>query len=138
MTEEVETGADTEGLPNRFILEGDPPLDVFQFDPRLVDGWLAIPPTDPINVQMPRVMFDMLFDGIHRSLLAQVDILSALQHLGTGHNYDVKSFNTEVLPSIVAGLNSIRRFQMVLMTEATGLELDANLKVVDGGAKDGD
>jgi len=53
-----------------------------------------------------------------------------VQSLALGQKFDIGTFNSEVLPSLVAGMNSLRRFQMLAMTQATGMRLDADLKVI--------
>lgn len=133
-----ETVLASEGGGSGFLIRGEPDLNVIEFDPTLLEKWFEIPPAQKLEIEVPRVTLDMLYDAIHRGLQAQVDILGVLQNLAMGESYDVAGFNSNVLPSIVAGMNSMRRFQIAAMSQATGLRLDSSLKVITGDNPDGD
>lgn len=111
---------------------------LIEFDPKLLEAWFEIPVDEPLNVPLPRATIDMLFDGIHRSLQANLDVLTALQNLALGVSYDVEEFNRSVAPGIVEGMNSIRRFAMITMALKTGLKLDANFQVAQDQQTDGE
>lgn len=116
---------------------GEEMPELINFDPKLLEAWLKVPADQPLDIAIPRVAIDMLFDSIHRSLQASIDLLTAVQDLATGKAYDVEEFNRRTAPNIVIGMNSIRHFAMIAMVQKTGLCLDENLKVIDG-AGDGD
>jgi hypothetical protein len=66
----------------------EPPvsLDIIQFDQALIDAWFEISPTTNIEIGVPRVAFDALYDGVHKGYSAQLDIVTALQILhSTSH-----------------------------------------------------
>lgn len=113
------------------------PIQILDFDPVLVAKWFEIPPEEPLNIELPRATLDMLYDGINKGHEVQLEILAALQRLALGESYDVAAFNQKVAPVLASGMNSIRRFQTVIMALATGSTLDADLKVIqeasDGG-----
>lgn len=73
----------------------------------------------------------MLYDGVQQGYMAQIDMVTALQNLALGKDHDVGKFNEEIVPKIIAGWNSIRRFQTVVMMRATGAHLDDDGKVID-------
>lgn len=111
---------------------------LIEFDPKLLEAWFEIPGDEPLNIPLPRATIDMLFDGVHRSLQANLDMLQALQNLALGVTYDVEEFNRSVAPNIVEGMNSIRRFAMVAMALKTGLKFGPNLQVVQDEPTDGE
>lgn len=137
VSEKENSGRASEGGGPGFLFNGEPNLEVLQFDEQLLERWFAIPASENINIEMPRVTFDMLFDAIHRGLQAQIDIVGALQNLAVGEKYDVAAFNSDVLPSVVEAMNSLRRYQGHAMSEATGLDIDYNLKVTGEAVKNG-
>jgi hypothetical protein len=48
----------------------EPPvsLDIIQFDQALIDAWFEISPTTNIEIGVPRVAFDALYDGVHKGI----------------------------------------------------------------------
>jgi len=60
MSDETSTQTGSAGDPSGFILKGDPALDVIGFDEKLLQKWFEIPPTTPLQLEVPRASLDML------------------------------------------------------------------------------
>ena len=107
-------------------------------DPALIQRWFAIGPAEAIDIELPRASLDMLYIAIERSYfaLAQAVEMVTAQHRGDAVARD--SALDQIKADVVQGLNSLRRFQTIVMASATKSRLDDNGKVQDTeGLEDG-
>lgn len=109
-------------LPQEFIIQQE-----------LIDKWFSIPAADTIKVDMPRVMFDTLYQGIEKSYLSQMDLINAIISLASGDGTGVKHHGLLASGKIVAGVNALRHFQTLLMAMATQTEIDDKLQIMEKG-----
>ncbi len=108
MTEGTEA---TDQTDDEFILPRD-----------LIAKWFEIPANQPVEIEMPRVAFDMLYTGIEQSYIAQTVMMKAMFRLIVAvPNAEVEfdSLYDEMKVQMTRGLNGLRHFQAVVMMGAT-------------------
>jgi len=112
----------------------DPPPEIeieaeLTIDPALIDRWFSLPPTQALDIELPRVSLDMLYIAIERSYfaLAQAVEMVTAQQRGEVEPRDIAF--AQMKADVAKGLNSLRRFQTIIMASATNSHLDADGKV---------
>lgn len=107
--------------------------DELVIDPTLIERWFAIGPAEAVDIELPRASLDMLYVAIERSYfaLAQAVEMVTAQHRGDTAGRDLAL--DQMKADVVQGLNSLRRFQTIVMASATKSRLDENGKVQNAG-----
>ena len=112
----------------------DPPPEIeieaeLTIDPALIDRWFSLAPTQALDIELPRVSLDMLYIAIERSYFA---LAQAVEMVTAQQRGEVESRNiafAQMKADVAKGLNSLRRFQTIIMASATNSHLDAHGKV---------
>lgn len=111
-------------------------VEEFHIDPKLVKMWFKIPAAEPINFEGRRASFDALYSAIDGLIATQVALFSAVIDLKTGNDSSYYANIEETGNGIIKALNHLRHFQTMVMQDATGVELDADARVVGGSDDD--
>lgn len=121
------------GFPPEEPDQGPPPeIEIeaeLTIDPALIDRWFSLAPTQALDIELPRASMDMLYVAIERSYFAiaqAVEMVTAQQRGEVGPR-DIAF--AQMKADVAKGLNSLRRFQTVIMASATNSHLDADGKV---------
>ena len=100
----------------------------FSIDPKLIEAWFKIPGDQPIEISLPRVMFDMLYVAIERSYFATVN---GLRFSAAENHEEQREAYKETMGDVWQGLRAIREFQSLVMASVTGTKIDGDLRVID-------
>ena len=101
----------------------DEPLNhtppIFNIPPTIIEGWLKIPPSDPITITLTRQDMDNLFFTINSLVSANAALQQCLISYSNGKLEEANRHMAESQRANIESLNSLRYLFNALMSSAS-------------------